>query len=214
MLRHLCCMQQQQPSAHHFYVVGSGSHPAHHACVGSRCLTLVGACCAGQALVQFVHEPRTRQDFAMKFFLSSKTYESELELYRTPGLREFMPAIHGAEENEDGSFCDAFGNPMPPCIVIEKGEPLSDRIKWCKNDVFSIVQVCPQLRILHERTESKGARVVCSASLRCTTLTPHVAASFLSCRVNIAVHDAWWTCQCAAVQEQVSKGGVKHFTSA
>ena len=31
---------------------------------------------------------------------------------------------------------------MPPCLVMEKGESLTERTMRCKNDIFTTVQVC------------------------------------------------------------------------
>ena len=39
-------------------------------------------------------------------------------------LRHFLPKLHTIIANEAGSFTDPWGHPMPPCIVMERGEPL------------------------------------------------------------------------------------------
>lgn len=44
-------------------------------------------------------------------------------------------------DNIDGATKDPFGGIMPPCIVIEKGESLQDRVQNCRIDFFTVAQV-------------------------------------------------------------------------
>jgi hypothetical protein len=39
-----------------------------------------------------------------------------------------MPKVLQEEPNTDSRICDPFGGPMPPYIVLEKGEPLREAL--------------------------------------------------------------------------------------
>lgn len=52
-----------------------------------------------------------------------------------------MPAVERYVDNDDGLFRDSAGNAMPPCIVIERGESLRDRMKIAHADRAGIAQV-------------------------------------------------------------------------
>lgn len=97
--------------------------------------------CAGQALIQFAKRSRQREEFAIKFFLSRADYDAEVALYSTDCLGTFLPTIHARVDNLDGSLCDANGNPLPPCIVMEQGESLYDRINITLPDKSGICGV-------------------------------------------------------------------------
>lgn len=99
---------------------------------------------AGQAIVQFVRCLQTQQHYAIKFFASYAVFEDERDLYRNCCRGQFMPAVLEFVSNQDGSFRDSRGNPMPPCFVMEKGESLAQRMTRCKNDMFTLVQVRPR----------------------------------------------------------------------
>jgi hypothetical protein len=96
---------------------------------------------AGQAVVQFVRATTGSRDYAIKLFANGSDYKDEKNLYQQSDLGEFMPNVAEFVDNEDGRFCDPHGNQMPPCIVMEKGETLTDRTRLCGHDVFTIVQV-------------------------------------------------------------------------
>ena len=83
--------------------------------------------CAGQAVIQFA-KYHSGQMFAIKFFLSPTTFADEAAMYtdRSSPLGFFLPqlrSIAGAPGFEAG-IADAYGHPLPPCIVMEKGESL------------------------------------------------------------------------------------------
>jgi hypothetical protein len=65
-------------------------------------------------------------EYAMKLFLSDSNFRQEKALYMDPNepLGRFLPELHSIVESPAGGFVDAFGRPMPPCIVMEKGESL------------------------------------------------------------------------------------------
>ena len=65
-------------------------------------------------------------------------------MYRNaPGaLRRFMPDVVRFAANEDSAIRDPFGNPMPPFLVMEKGECLSEPPgRGCASDPMHAAQV-------------------------------------------------------------------------
>lgn len=107
-----------------------------------RVPTTLREACAGRAVVQFVKVPRTGDVCALKFFASRAAFEGERRLYMHSTAGRFMPTVLAFEPNEDGRFCDPFDNPMPPCIVMEKGELLTERSPLAADDAATTAQVC------------------------------------------------------------------------
>jgi hypothetical protein len=58
-------------------------------------------------------------------------FKEEAAMYRDApeALRQFMPTIFHYGANEDSSARDPFGNPLPPFLVMEKGEVLSEQAR-------------------------------------------------------------------------------------
>lgn len=81
--------------------------------------------------------------FAVKFFESRAGYDEEVRVYREAPmqLQRFMPSVSKYVDNLNSSVCDPFGNPLPPFIVMEKGESLSDRAHRMPVDLFTAAQV-------------------------------------------------------------------------
>ena len=54
------------------------------------------------------------------------SFEQEKKLYVDPTqpLGRFLPQLHSIAEPPDGCLLDVFGQPMPPCIIMEKGEAM------------------------------------------------------------------------------------------
>lgn len=99
---------------------------------------------AGQAIIQFAKRLHSREEFALKFFLHRTDYEAEAASYRSAHLGSFMPAVERYVDNDDGMLRDAAGNPMPPCIIMERGESLRDRMMLAHTDKAGTAQVrCP-----------------------------------------------------------------------
>lgn len=99
---------------------------------------------AGQSVVQMAENRSTRDQFALKFFLSEAAFIQERALYLDPSspLGQFLPQLHTIPEGES-ALSDAEGNKMPSCIVMEKGESLET---WAENsglklDMFTGLQV-------------------------------------------------------------------------
>lgn len=84
------------------------------------------------------------EPYAIKFFLQRSSYQEEADLYRVscPKLRRFMPKVVKYVTNDDKRVLDPFGNPLPPFIVMEKGESLRDRARNNPVDMFTAAQVC------------------------------------------------------------------------
>lgn len=97
--------------------------------------------CTGQALIQFARRIHSREEFALKFFVSRTDYEAEAACYRSAHLGSFMPTVERYVDNDDGLFRDHSGNAMPPCIVMERGESLRDRMKIAHADRAGVAQV-------------------------------------------------------------------------
>ena len=64
-----------------------------------------------------------------------------MALYRNSCLGSFLPAVEAYVDNRDASLCDASGNPLPPCIVMERGESLYDRMSIALTDKAGTAQV-------------------------------------------------------------------------
>ena len=80
----------------------------------------------GQGVVQFAtHATRLEQKYAVKFFLDRSTFEAERAQLVNPKLQGVMPVIEDIIGNEDGAIM-SLGLPLPPMIIIEKGESLDE----------------------------------------------------------------------------------------
>jgi hypothetical protein len=142
----------------------------------NRCETVGRIWSAGQAVVQMVEDGRTHLQYAMKFFLSRSAFRQEKELYTNPEqpLGHFLPQLHSIIEESSGTLTDRFGNTLPSCIVMEKGEALNLLVNSSGEglDMVTGLQVCCRhpwddhavwrARVLHQREGShsttKGRR--------------------------------------------------------
>jgi hypothetical protein len=84
----------------------------------------------GQAAVQFAYAKTAAGPCgcAIKCFSKRSEYDMEVNIYKRcgPELQRLMPKVIQFQPNEDGSICDPFGTPMPPYIVLERGESLRE----------------------------------------------------------------------------------------
>eukprot|EP00892_Ulva_mutabilis_P003621 jgi/Ulvmu1/1630/UM113_0007.1 len=84
--------------------------------------------CGGQAVIQFAKDRRTDLHYAAKFFLSTSAFADESGLYTNPStpLGPFLPALRNIMDGSSAAstVVDGHGYPLPPCIVMEKGESL------------------------------------------------------------------------------------------
>eukprot|EP00892_Ulva_mutabilis_P005644 jgi/Ulvmu1/3451/UM016_0071.1 len=100
----------------------------------------------GQGVVQFMRCTRTDEAVAVKFFLSSSAYHTEVQLYKVQVLRSMMPAIKMEVGNVDGAERNKHGYPWPPCIVLEKGESLQE---WKAKTHPAFSTIVDRLATLH-----------------------------------------------------------------
>lgn len=86
--------------------------------------------------MQIAEDRSTRDQFALKFFISSTAFLQEKKLYLDPStpLGKFLPQLHTIAEGEN-ALVDAQGNEMPSCIVMEKGESLDT---WAESSGFKL----------------------------------------------------------------------------
>ena len=79
-------------------------------------------------MVQIVEDRNSRLQYAVKFFLSTGAFHQEKGMYLEPNqpLGGFLPQLRTIIEpsSPEGLILDRFGNPLPPCIVMEAGESL------------------------------------------------------------------------------------------
>jgi Protein kinase domain len=108
----------------------------------------------GQGVVQFARGVHDGEEYAIKFFTHRPAFFCEFELYQNPVLRSMMPAVTEIDANENGQTVSKSGWPIPPCIVIERGESLDMWAKRINPDFTTILQVlthvCTRLQLLHD----------------------------------------------------------------
>eukprot|EP00892_Ulva_mutabilis_P000463 jgi/Ulvmu1/10417/UM062_0013.1 len=108
----------------------------------------------GQGLVQFATQLRTSDPVAIKFFVNSRAFECERELYSQEHLRGMMPAVSLMHSNSDGTVVTDEGWRFPPFIVVERGESLDEWQAHVKPDFATVVQVlshiCERVKTLHD----------------------------------------------------------------
>lgn len=109
-------------------------------------------------MIQFATDRQTERRWAIKFFLSARGFADEAALYRDPGspLGPFLPLVRNITGTDDsnplapaadaltGYIADSHGRPLPPCIVMERGESLDIwRMRNAQDgiDVFTALQV-------------------------------------------------------------------------
>jgi hypothetical protein len=60
------------------------------------------------------------------FGMHAGAFQQEKELYDDPSqpLGRMLPQLHSIREGSEHGLRDAYRSLLPPCIVMEKGEPL------------------------------------------------------------------------------------------
>lgn len=96
---------------------------------------------AGQGVVQFARSLADGHEHALKFFVSPNAFDRERRLYGDPTLGVLLPRLGRVCPNDDGAITDAFGEPLPSFIVMEKGEALDEWNRRAKPDLFQSVAV-------------------------------------------------------------------------
>lgn len=110
----------------------------------------------GQGVVQFARGANDGEEFAIKFFTQRSAFDREFELYSNPVLRGMMPAITHIEPNTINEARSMTGWPMPPCIVIERGESLDMWALRIKPDFTTILQVLTHVATRLEQLHESG----------------------------------------------------------
>lgn len=101
----------------------------------SSCLTAVCGS-TGEAVVHFARNLHTGELCAIKFFLSEAAFHREVSLYQDGPLRRFLPKLFNicgpdgdyGVGNQSPTLVDPNRNRLPPCIVVQKGDPLGDLV--------------------------------------------------------------------------------------
>lgn len=98
---------------------------------------------AGQGVVAFAVGASDRLGYAIKFFVAPSAFVAERQLYESRVLGALLPKIEDVYDPSDtpGRFVDRHGSPLPPCIVMERGESLNEWSRRAKPDVFQAVAV-------------------------------------------------------------------------
>lgn len=96
---------------------------------------------AGQGAVQFATGVFNGREYAVKFCVIPTVFTLERSLYSDPALRSILPNVADVCPNENGAVTDPSGNPMPPFIVMERGEALDEWAAGSRPDVGSVAQV-------------------------------------------------------------------------
>jgi hypothetical protein len=134
---------------------------------------------AGQAVVQFATSSIDPGQYALKFFVSRKDFAAEMAVYTDSPLGKLLPRLEGMYDNRDGGIADPHGHPLPPCIIIERGESLDEWSKRRKPDMWAAMPV-RSLSLCHtlpRRLAVAYAPARCgtrSAASRCGTVPPAV----------------------------------------
>eukprot|EP01025_Chloroclados_australasicus_P034537 TRINITY_DN3528_c0_g1_i3.p1 TRINITY_DN3528_c0_g1~~TRINITY_DN3528_c0_g1_i3.p1 ORF type:complete len:347 (-),score=33.72 TRINITY_DN3528_c0_g1_i3:242-1192(-) len=96
----------------------------------------------GQSLVQFVRDPQTGEEGAIKFFLDRATFARESALYGRHQLRAVMAAVKHIQSE---GMVTPGGYMLPPFIILEKGKSLADWADEMQPDFVTSLQVLVQL---------------------------------------------------------------------
>ena len=102
---------------------------------------------AGQAVVQFARSTRDQGQYALKFFVAAKEFESEVDVYQNSPLGKLLPKVEGMYDNKDAMLLDPSGNKLPPCIIMERGESLDEWSRRRKPDMWAAMPVRARPRL-------------------------------------------------------------------
>lgn len=88
-------------------------------------------------------------EFAIKFIARTSAFNQEADIYhnRNTGLGKhldtlLLPDCRNIDDNSSQAVCDPAGVPLPPYIVLKRGESLDMWSKRCKPDTWQAVGVC------------------------------------------------------------------------
>jgi hypothetical protein len=109
-----------------------------------------------QGAVQFVTRPETGEHFAVKFYTHRPSFEREREVYEDPRLRAMVPKLHALVANVPPFVTSPSGFPLPPFIIMEKGQSLDEFAvgQAGRVDLMTVAQalvhLAERLRLLHD----------------------------------------------------------------
>jgi len=81
------------------------------------------------------HEVTARADAVTQLISESGT------AFMPQDVSKFLPQVEAVCDGAAGGLVDPRGRPLPPCIVMERGESLQDLCNRAEPDIFSILAV-------------------------------------------------------------------------
>lgn len=66
----------------------------------------------------------------------------ERGIYTNPVLSGIVPRVAAVHDNQDNSVRDPTGVPMPPMVVLERGEPFDEWAKRTRPNIAAVAVVC------------------------------------------------------------------------
>ena len=144
-------------------------------------------------------EDSKHAEYAIKFFVDIDSFLTEATLYAAcfPDIRHgisselaqraqhlgplsqvaarFLPQVEAVCDGSAGGLEDPRGRPLPPCIVMEKGESLHDWGDRAEPDLFTSLAVRrppnkPVSAVSWCSSNSKQSKAVPAASVQCVNL--------------------------------------------
>lgn len=79
--------------------------------------------------------------YSIKFCTSFDTFEMERGIYTNPVLSGIVPRVAVVHDNNDNSFTDPNGVPMPPLVVLERGQAFDEWAKRMNPDINTVAKV-------------------------------------------------------------------------
>eukprot|EP00892_Ulva_mutabilis_P003267 jgi/Ulvmu1/1311/UM011_0039.1 len=112
----------------------------------------------GQGVVAFARGAYDDLEYALKFFVHRSSFLAERDMYRCQALGRLLPRVYCDYDPAEtpGVLCDARGRPLPPCLVMERGEGLADWSRRAKPDVFQSVAVLAHVAIRLRDLHAEG----------------------------------------------------------
>lgn len=94
-------------------------------------------------MVAFARGVQDESAYALKFFVNRTSFLAERETYQSAHLGRLLPRVYCDYDPEEDpeALVDTLGRPLPPCLVMERGEGLADWSQRAKPDVFQSVAV-------------------------------------------------------------------------
>lgn len=137
--------------------------------------------------MQFARGVTDHLEYAIKFFVSEQAFDEEGEFYRKTAIGSLLPKCIAFCANARGQETDAHDIPLPPFLVMEKGESLDEWNHRAKPDIFQAVAVRTCLFLA--RCRSLGAcpepRTDAFPCCRCLKMSPAVS--------QMCTRQAWFT---------------------